>query len=409
MHATMLLDSADVGEISARYDASMSNIAPRRAAPTHPGFGAWTANAARANPDGPRSVRLHPMRGAVTAMSLCCLLILGMGCKFLPFVQGDDSVSAAEAESAEEGDVVASDAESGAVEPEERRDVSDQDRGDNDPGADRAAFELEGPPGPPGPIGPPGERGEPGAIGPPGPRGEPGQPGAAEAAGATGGDGPPGPQGPPGENGLEGAHGLQGIPGPAGPAGPSGLPGVAGPSGPPGEPGPDGATGPVGPDGPQGLQGIPGPAGEIGLQGPAGPEGAPGPSGIQGKLGPEGEPGPRGDPGGPKGDVGPDGPPGPQGTAGPAGPVGPRGPDGPVGGLEDYAIISITISGVATTKVIDLPCPEELSVIGGGYAASRDDVLVPLSLPVAGGTGWRVKAVGPNAPWEVNVYAICAR
>ena len=145
---------------------------------------------------------------------------------------------------------------------------------------------------------------------------------------------------------------------------------------------------------------------------PAGPSGPSGPQGPEGASGAQGDQGPRGDPGGPKGDVGPAGPSGPQGPAGPAGPVGPvgsRGPVGPTGGLEGYAIVSITISGEAETKFIDLPCPTGLSVIGGGYAASRDDVSVPLSLPVTDGTGWRVRAVGPSVEWEVHVYAICAK
>ena len=152
-----------------------------------------------------------------------------------------------------------------------------------------------------------------------------------------------------------------------------------------------------------------GPTGESGLQGPAGPQGAPGPSGTPGEQGPQGDRGPRGDPGGPKGDIGPAGPLGPAGSAGPAGPAGPRGPAGPTGGLEDYTIVTITVSGDAATKFIDLPCPAGLSVIGGGYAASRDDVSVPLSLPVTDATGWRVRAVGPIAEWEVHVYAICAK
>jgi hypothetical protein len=46
--------------------------------------------------------------------------------------------------------------------------------------------------------------------------------------------------------------------------------------------------------------------------------------------------------------------------------------------------------------------------LGGGYSASRDDITVPESIPLANGNGWRIKAVGPDIAWTLQAYAVCA-
>jgi len=47
-------------------------------------------------------------------------------------------------------------------------------------------------------------------------------------------------------------------------------------------------------------------------------------------------------------------------------------------------------------------------VTAGGYAASTDDVNVPVNLPLLDGTGWRIRAIGPATEWALDAYAICA-
>ncbi|MDP6422433.1 MAG: hypothetical protein QF672_14135 [SAR202 cluster bacterium] len=55
-----------------------------------------------------------------------------------------------------------------------------------------------------------------------------------------------------------------------------------------------------------------------------------------------------------------------------------------------------------------MPCPSGKVVIAGGYAASIDDVNVPVNLPLLDGTGWRIRAIGPSIEWVLDAYAICA-
>ena len=100
---------------------------------------------------------------------------------------------------------------------------------------------------------------------------------------------------------------------------------------------------------------------------------------------------------------------GPQGSQGQKGNQGVQGPKGDVGaGLHDYNIVQMTVTGDGTERFVDVPCPAGHKVLGGGYAASRDDIFVPLNLPLADGNGWRVKAVGPDTTWEIQAYAVCA-
>jgi hypothetical protein len=154
-----------------------------------------------------------------------------------------------------------------------------------------------------GGIGPQGIAGPPGPMGPPGAKGPPG------AAGAAGLTGSAGPVGPPGAAGPAGAKGPAGPPGPAGPMGPAGIAGLNGERG---AVGPPGLAGPAGPAGERGAFGPPGPPGPVG---PAGERGAVGPPGLAGPAGPAGE----------RGAVGSEGPPGPPGPPGPAGPSGANG------------------------------------------------------------------------------------
>jgi hypothetical protein len=55
-----------------------------------------------------------------------------------------------------------------------------------------------------------------------------------------------------------------------------------------------------------------------------------------------------------------------------------------------------------------VPCPSGRVVTAGGYAASTDDVNVPVNLPLLDGTGWRIRAIGPATEWALDAYAICA-
>jgi hypothetical protein len=220
--------------------------------------------------------------------------------------------------------------------------------------------------------------------------------------------GPIGPQGPQGEPGLQGPQGPQGEPGIQGPAGERGPIGVRGLQGEPGIQGPIGEPGLPGPKGEKGDRGERGPRGAMSIGEPGMP-GVPGPQGTRGQHGPQGATGPVG-PQGPAGIAGPIGPQGPQGTIGPPGPQGEK-------GLEKIfktQIVTNQIS-VSTTQPagfyeVNVACPPNTNVLGGGYytALTHPAHPLPVSKDWSYQNGWQVqfyKAL--NYGGTVTVQAIC--
>ena len=124
----MLLDSANAAGGSPLYDTPMLSIAFHRAAPGRPVSRAWRSPA-------------HPRQRAVAATTLGYLLFMAVACGYIPFVGGDDAVEVVEADSAEQ------EGESVPGEPEEPRDVSDQDQSNETAASDAGVRELQGPAG----------------------------------------------------------------------------------------------------------------------------------------------------------------------------------------------------------------------------------------------------------------------
>ena len=60
-------------------------------------------------------------------------------------------------------------------------------------------------------------------------------------------------------------------------------------------------------------------------------------------------------------------------------------------------------------KKADVECGEGKVVLSGGYSVSRSDVRIHESVPLTGGTGWRVSAASEviNGVYDLWVYAIC--
>ena len=131
-----------------------------------------------------------------------------------------------------------------------------------------------------------------------------------------------------------------------------------------------------------------------GPPGPAGPEGPPGPTG------PEGPPGP----------LGPTGPTGPQGMPGVPGPTGPTGPTGPSGrdGLSGYerVVLTRTLPPSAFTS-IDVACPADKVVVGGGARSGTGSVITMDSFPSLD-TRWTVLVRNTLlVEHDVLAYAVC--
>ena len=73
---------------------------------------------------------------------------------------------------------------------------------------------------------------------------------------------------------------------------------------------------------------------------------------------------------------------------------------------------AVSPSNSTSPKTISVSCPGTKRALGGGGdTTSNADLAVQLSGPLAGGTGWQVRASETDAVaavWTVSVFAVCA-
>ena len=111
------------------------------------------------------------------------------------------------------------------------------------------------------------------------------------------------------------------------------------------------------------------------------------------------------------------GPAGPSGAAGPAGPAGPTGPTGSPGpaGISGYEFVEspeITVSPGQPLAHWE-HCSTGKVAFGGGYYVSREQGVVPASMPLLNDDntpiGWSISVVNESTDYNVylRVYAIC--
>ena len=117
----------------------------------------------------------------------------------------------------------------------------------------------------------------------------------------------------------------------------------------------------------------------------------------------------------------PAGPAGPQGAQGPQGPQGPPGEPGANGqpGEDGFAYTAVTedmlqFNALGQTLDKTVNCEPGEIATGGGFAGTAEGILILDSAPwgqspVAGPTGWRVRAKNNlSASYGFTVYVICA-
>ena len=71
-----------------------------------------------------------------------------------------------------------------------------------------------------------------------------------------------------------------------------------------------------------------------------------------------------------------------------------------------------TVTDSNSPKTLTVSCPAGKRVVGGGAVNSSPPVgaALPISAPVADGSGWTATArAGAAPPWSLTVRAICAR
>jgi hypothetical protein len=58
-------------------------------------------------------------------------------------------------------------------------------------------------------------------------------------------------------------------------------------------------------------------------------------------------------------------------------------------------------------RTLEAICPVDRVVLGGGFSITHDEARITQSLPLKDGSGWRVRAIGPDNACRLRVYAIC--